>query len=82
LTASLYGRIDHHLADVDGISHLNFKDARDLMAANGDQYYCESLSDIRQALSDLSGGQEVSLQQLSATFRRGDLLERLDRIVV
>lgn len=70
------------LADVNGISHLNFKDANDLIAANGDKYYSDSLCDIRQALSDLYGGQEVSLQQLSATFRRGDLIERLCRIEV
>jgi hypothetical protein len=73
---------DLGLADMDGISHLNFKDASDLIAANGDKYYSESLVDIRQALSDLYGGQEVSLQQLSATFRRGDLIEKLGRIEV
>jgi hypothetical protein len=38
------------------------------------------ISIIQQALTDLYGGQEVSLQQLSATFRRGDLIEKLDRI--
>jgi hypothetical protein len=73
---------DLGLADMDGISHLNFKDANDLIAANGNKYYSESLGDIRQALSDLYGGQEVSLQQLSATFRRGDLIEKLERIDV
>jgi hypothetical protein len=71
---------DLGLTDVDGISHLNFKDANDLIAANGDKYYSESLDDIQQALSNLYGGQEVSLQQLSATFRRGDLIEKLGRI--
>jgi hypothetical protein len=73
---------DLGLADMDGISHLNFKDAYLLIAANGDKYYSDSLGDIRQALSDLYGGQEVSLQQLSATFRRGDLIEKLARIEV
>ena len=73
---------DLGLVDVDGISHLNFKDANDLILANGDRYYSSSLGDIQQALSDLYGGQEVSLQQLSATFRRGDLIERLCRIEV
>jgi hypothetical protein len=73
---------DLALADVCGISHLNFNNAADLIADNGDKYYSESLGDIRQALSDLYGGQEVSLQQLSATFRRGDLIERLGRIDV
>ncbi|MFN9621677.1 MAG: AIPR family protein [Cyanobacteriota bacterium] len=73
---------DLGLVDVDGISHLNFKDANELILGNGDRYYSSSLGDIQQALSGLYGGQEVSLQQLSATFRRGDLIERLCRIEV
>jgi hypothetical protein len=73
---------DLGLADMGGISHLNFKDAYDLIAANGDKYYTDSLDDIQHALSDLYGGQEISLQQLSATFRRGDLIEKLGRIEV
>lgn len=73
---------DLGLADVNGINHLNFTNASDLIAANGDKYYSDSLCDVQQALSDLYGGQNVSLQQLSATFRRGDLIERLWRIKV
>jgi hypothetical protein len=73
---------DLGLVDVNGINHLNFKNANDLILANGDRYYSSSLGDIQQALSDLYGGQEVSPQQLSATFRRGDLIERLFRIEV
>ena len=73
---------DLGLEDVNGISHLNFKNANDLILANGDRYYSSSLGDIQQALSDLYGGQEVTPQQLSATFRRGDLIERLFRIEV
>ena len=73
---------DLGLADVNGINHLNFTNASDLIAANGNKYYSDSLRDIQQALSDLYGGQNASLQQLSATFRRGDLIERLCRIEV
>lgn len=73
---------DLGLAEVNGINHLNFTNASDLIAANGNKYYSDSLRDIQQALSDLYGGQNVSLQQLSATFRRGDLIERLCRIEV
>jgi hypothetical protein len=73
---------DLGLADMDCISHLNFKDANDLIVSNGDKYYSDSLNDIRQALSHLYGGQDISLQQLSATFRRGDLIEKLCRIEV
>ena len=38
--------------------------------------------DVDQALKALYGAQEVSLQQLSATFRRGDLIGRLRAIEV
>jgi len=53
---------DLGVAGVDSISHLNFKDANDLIVANRDQYYSSSIEDIQQALTDLYGGQEVSLQ--------------------
>jgi hypothetical protein len=66
-----------NLTNVEEISHLNFKAAYELVEANGNKFYIESLGDIQHALSDLYGGQDVSLQQLSATFRRGDLIERL-----
>ena len=68
------------LTDIEGISHLNFNAAHDLIEANGNRFYIESLDDIQNALSDLYGGQNISLQQLSATFRRGDLIERLSRV--
>ena len=55
---------------------------RGALKANGNRFYIESLDDIQNALSDLYGGQDVSLQQLAATFRRGDLIERLSRMRV
>lgn len=73
---------DLGLAGVEGISHRNFMDAYNLISTKGDKYYIDSLGDIQHALSDLYGGQEVSLQQLSATFRRGDLIERLSGMEV
>jgi hypothetical protein len=71
-----------NLTSVEEISHLNFMAAYELVEANGSRFYIESLGDIQNALSDLYGGQDVSLQQLSATFRRGDLIERLSRMRV
>jgi len=71
-----------NLTNVEEISHLNFKAAYELVEANGNRFYIESLDDIQNALSDLYGGQEVSLQQLSTTFRRGDLIERLSKVRV
>ena len=59
------------------ISHQNFQAAQQLIAQNGEAYFNASVQDIQQALQDLYGEQEISLQQLSATFRRGDLIDRL-----
>ena len=59
------------------ISHQNFQAAEQLIEQNGEIYFNASVQDIQQALQDLYGDQEISLQQLSATFRRGDLMSRL-----
>ncbi|MCA2699201.1 MAG: AIPR family protein [Microcystis sp. M179S2] len=59
------------------ISHQNFQSAQMLIDQNGESYFNASLQDIKQALQYLYGEQEISLQQLSATFRRGDLISRL-----
>lgn len=69
------------LADMDvqmkDISHQNFQLAQKLIDQNGEAYFNASVQDIQQALQDLYGEQDISLQQLSATFRRGDLISRL-----
>ncbi|NMF85519.1 AIPR family protein [Nodosilinea sp. P-1105] len=59
------------------ISHQNFQSAQQLIEQNGEVYFNASVQEIQQALQDLYGEQEISLQQLSATFRRGDLISRL-----
>jgi len=59
------------------ISHQNFQSAQMLIDQNGESYFNASLQDIKQALQYLYREQEISLQQLSATFRRGDLISRL-----
>lgn len=59
------------------ISHRNFPKAQQLIEQNGAAYFNASVQDIQQALEDLYGRQDISLQQLSATFRRGDLISRL-----
>jgi len=65
------------------ISHRNFQDAEQLIKQNGEVYFNASLVDIQQALYELYGKQqpEISLQQLSATFRRGDLIEKLQNYI-
>lgn len=65
------------LSSVQEISHLNFRAGLDLIEANGNSYYQASLQDIEKALLGLYREQAISLQQLSATFRRGDLIEML-----
>lgn len=59
------------------ISHQNFQSAQRLIEQNGEAYFNDSVQDIQQALQNLYGRQEISLQQLSATFRRGDLISKL-----
>jgi hypothetical protein len=62
---------------VEGLNHRNFEVARQLLERNGEGYFEDAVQDIQWALRDLYGGQEISLQQLSVTFRRGDLIGRL-----
>lgn len=66
-----------------GLSHQNFKEAVRLIEEKGVEYYSESVQDVKKALESLygCGGKDildvVSFQQLSATFRRGDLIHTL-----
>lgn len=64
------------------INHQNFQVARQLIEKNVDTYFNNSVQDIQQALQNLYGLQEISLQQLSATFRRGDLIGQLQQIEI
>lgn len=66
-----------------GLSHRNFKEAVRLIEEKAEGYYSESVQDVKKALEFLygCGGKDildvVSFQQLSATFRRGDLIQSL-----
>jgi hypothetical protein len=66
----------------EAVSHQNFQAAHQLIEQKGEAYFNTSVQDIKQALQDLYGGQDVSLQQLSATFRRGDLIDQLQQIEI
>lgn len=59
------------------LDHRNFAGARMLIEKKGDRYFNKSVTAIKKALKKLYGAHEVSLQQLSATFRRGDLTRYL-----
>jgi len=60
-----------------GLDHRNFAQANTLIDDRGEAYFTAALHDLQSGLEQLYGGQEISLQQLSATFRRGDLIEKL-----
>ncbi|MFM7886245.1 MAG: abortive phage resistance protein, partial [Pseudanabaena sp.] len=67
---------------VNDISHLNFHQAQKLIQQNGEAYFNHAVQDIVVALESLYGSNETSLQQLSATFRRGDLIDKLQQIKI
>ena len=59
------------------VSHRNLPEILDAFENNWLQYYEHAIQSLENALTDCYGDREVSLQQLSATFRRGDLIEML-----
>jgi hypothetical protein len=63
-----------------GLTHKNYETARQLVERKGDEYFSQAVSDVEKALKMLYGDADVSLQQLSATFRRGDLIEKLEHL--
>lgn len=60
-----------------GLDHRNFVQAVNLVEQSGVAYFNKSLPDVESALESLYGNTQISLQQLSATFRRGDLIQKL-----
>jgi hypothetical protein len=67
-------------ATLESLSHRNFDQAKALVEGHGERYFAQSTADVKTALVALYGNQEISLQQLSATFRRGDLIEKMRQI--
>lgn len=67
---------------VEQLSHRNFQNAAQHIEQHGEIYFTAAVEDVQQALTELYGKQEISLQQLSATFRRGDLIEKLQRMEI
>jgi hypothetical protein len=64
------------------LDHRNFDRAKSLVEERGEVYFDESTVDVETALEALYGNQAISVQQLSATFRRGDLIEKMKQIDV
>lgn len=63
-----------------GLNHRNFKITQEIIEQYGEQLFLAAAQDIKQSLEELYGEREISMQQLSATFRRGDLIEQLTNI--
>lgn len=60
--------------EIEKLDHRNFDKAKSLIQINGDSYFKKAIVDIQKALDHLYGKNPISMQQLSATFRRGDLI--------
>jgi len=67
--------------ELPGLTHLNFATAKNLLEQKGDTLFTQAVGDISQALTALYGKRTLSAQQLSATFRRGDLIAILEQSV-
>lgn len=74
--------LKHLSVDLKGLDHRNFAKAQTLIEQQGENYFTAAVQDVNQALTGLYGEQSVSMQQLSATFRRGDLISRLQEVDV
>lgn len=61
------------------LDHRTFTDAKSKLDHNENVYFSRGIAAIDVAIKKLYGDQNLSLQRLAATFRRGDLLEELAR---
>jgi len=68
---------DLNLSSAQELNHNNFPKGHQIIEKSGNDYFNASVIDVQNALQDLYGSKMISLQQLSATFRRGDLIEKL-----
>ncbi|MBF0233629.1 MAG: AIPR family protein [Desulfamplus sp.] len=69
---------EHGIALAD-LSHRNFEQINMLLEKQFVKYHQQACKIITGALKECYGDRAISLQQLSATFRRGDLLEMLKK---
>ena len=77
--AMLMGR--YLLADLgielDHLDHRNFVRARELVDRQSQRYLLRAENEIENALALVLSGRDRTLQRLSATFRRADLVDEL-----
>jgi len=67
---------------LESLDHRNFLQAKQLVTEQGEAYFKSSVADVESGLRALYGGEKISVQQLSATFRRGDLIKLLQTLDV
>lgn len=71
-------RLLHELGKtLEALNHQTFEAAKRLVDEKGEAYFRTCVSDVEMALNDLYGHSKISTLQLSATFRRGDLIQKL-----
>jgi hypothetical protein len=63
------------MGDVENIDHKHLDKALKIFHEDQRNFWLASVTIINVSLGALYGNRDVSLQQLSATFRRGDLLD-------
>lgn len=66
--------------NLEGLDHRNFVQAQALIEQKGEDYFAAAMQEVDRALRELYGEQAISMQQLSATFRRGDLIGLLQAL--
>lgn len=59
------------------LNHQTFEAAKKRVEDKGEAYFRDAVVDVDAALKALYGQKEVSTLQLSATFRRGDLIQKI-----
>lgn len=62
---------------IDGLDHRNFDRARELVEQESSGYLARAEDGISEALTPLFSNRKRTLQRLSATFRRADLVDML-----
>lgn len=62
---------------LEDVTHRHFTQLHERLKNNAALYHAHAVTKVIEALTQCYGKRDISLQQLSATFRRGDLLEML-----
>ena len=67
--------------EIRDLTHQNFKEVMEILESEKVNFYKRAIDDVETVLSRFYASRDqLSLQQLSATFRRGDLIEELLKV--